>query len=311
MNNKLKIVTDVLGSYRRAGDEYLFTCPFCNHHKKKMSVNFSINSFKCWVCDARGKNIYRLVRKYGNYQQRQKYLELQGRLDLTEFEDIFNEMSDVEIQQTVDLPEEFISLCNKHLPLHSKRPLEYLKGRGIGREEILKWKIGYCKEGRYAGRIIIPSINNAGDCNYFIARSYIGADYRYLNPPCGRDIVFNALMVDWDEPVVIVEGVFDAIVVGDNAIPILGSTLREDSKLFQALAIHDTPVFVALDPDAEKKAQWMIRSLMKYDLEVKKINLEHYEDIGSMSKSVFLQKLENAEEVDGDMYWLEKQLRSI
>ena len=109
----------------------------------------------------------------------------------------------------------------------------------------------------------------------------------------------------------IVEGVFDAIVVGDNAIPILGSTLREDSKLFQALAIHDTPVFVALDPDAEKKAQWMIRSLMKYDLEVKKINLEHYEDIGSMSKSVFLQKLENAEEVDGDMYWLEKQLRSI
>jgi hypothetical protein len=118
-------------------------------------------------------------------------------------------------------------------------------------------------------------------------------------------------MVDWDEPVVLVEGVFDAIVVGDNAIPILGSTLREDSRLFQALAVHDTPVFVALDPDAEKKAQWMIKSFMKYDLEVKKINLEEYEDIGSMSRSVFMEKLRNAEDVDGDMYWLEKQLRSI
>ena len=170
---------------------------------------------------------------------------------------------------------------------------------------------GYCKEGRYAGRIIIPSINNNGDCDYFIARSYIGHDRRYLNPPCGRDIVFNSLVVDWDEPVVLVEGVFDAIVVGDNAIPILGSTLREDSRLFQALAIHDTPVFVALDSDAEKKAYWIIKSLMKYDLEVKKVNLEEYEDIGSMTQNVFVQKLKNAEDVDADMYWLEKQLKSI
>ena len=311
MNNKRQIVTDILGSYRRAGDEHLYHCPFCKHHKKKMSVNFSINSWKCWVCDARGKNIYRLVRKFGNYQQRQKYLELQGRLDLTEFEDIFKEINDVETIQSIDLPPEFVSLCNKHLPIHSKAPLEYLRKRGISKWDILKWKIGYCREGRYAGRIIIPSINEDGNCNYFIARSYVGHDRRYLNPPCGRDIVFNSLMVDWDEPVVLVEGVFDAIVVGDNAIPVLGSTLREDSRLFQALAIHDTPVFVALDPDAEKKAHWMIKSLMKYDLEVKKINLEEYEDIGSMSRSVFMEKLKNAEDVDGDMYWLEKQLRNI
>ena len=311
MNNKLKIVTDVLGSYRRAGDEYLFTCPFCSHHKKKMSVNFSINSFKCWVCDARSKNIYRLVRKFGSYQQRQKYLELQGRLDLTEFEDIFREINEEETIQKIDLPLEFISLCNRHLPLHSKAPMEYLKSRGLNKNEVLKWKIGYCKEGRYAGRIVIPSINNDGDCNYFIARSYVGHGRRYLNPPCGRDIIFNSLMVDWDEPVVLVEGVFDAIVIGDNAIPILGSTLREDSRLFQALAIHDTPIFVALDPDAEKKAQWIIRSCLKYDLEVKKINLEDYEDIGSMSREVFQEKLKNAEEVDDDMYWLEKQLRNL
>ena len=189
--------------------------------------------------------------------------------------------------------------------------MEYLKSRGLNKNEVLKWKIGYCKEGRYAGRIVIPSINNDGDCNYFIARSYVGHGRRYLNPPCGRDIIFNSLMVDWDEPVVLVEGVFDAIVIGDNAIPILGSTLREDSRLFQALAIHDTPIFVALDPDAEKKAQWIIRSCLKYDLEVKKINLEDYEDIGSMSREVFLEKLKTAEDVDGDMYWLEKQLRNL
>ncbi len=311
MNDKRKIITDILGSYRRAGDEHLFTCPFCKHHKKKMSVNFSINSFKCWVCDARGKNIYRLVRKFGNYQQRQKYLELQGRLDLSEFDNFFNEMNGVEEKQIVKLPEEFHSLCNKHLPLSSKEPIRYLNSRGISRQDILKWKIGYSKGGKYGGRIIIPSFNTEGDCNYFIARSYTRHSRRYLNPPCGRDIVFNELNIDWDDPVILVEGVFDAIVAGDNAIPILGSTLREDSKLFQAIAIHDTPVYIALDPDAEKKAQWIIRSLMKYDLEIKKINIGTHEDIGSMSQKSFQEKLKNAESVDGDMYWLEKQLKNI
>ena len=311
MNDKRKIVTDILGSYRRAGDEHLYSCPFCKHHKKKMSVNFSINSFKCWVCDARGKNIYRLVRKFGNYKQRQKYLELQGRLDLSEFDKMFDAMNDIEERQVIKLPEEFISLCNKRLPLKSQSPLDYLRSRGITKKEILKWKMGFCPKGKYGGRIIIPSFNSEGDCNYFIARSYVGHHRRYLNPPCGRDIVFNELNIDWDEPVILVEGVFDAVVAGDNAIPILGSTLREESKLFQAIAIHDTPVYIALDPDAEKKAQWIIRSLMKYDLEIKKLNIGSYEDIGSMSQEVFQERLQNAEDVDGDLYWLEKQLRNI
>jgi hypothetical protein len=301
MNNKRQIITDILGSYRRAGDEHLYHCPFCKHHKKKMSVNFSINSYKCWVCDARGKNIYRLVRKFGNYQQRQKYLELQGRLDLSEFDKMFDAINDVEERQVIELPEEFVSLCNKRLPLKSKDALDYLRGRGISKREILKWKMGYCPKGKYGGRIVIPSFNDEGDPNYFIARSYVGHHRRYLNPPCGRDIIFNELNIDWDDPVV----------AGDNSVPILGSTLREDSKLFQAIAIHDTPVYIALDPDAEKKAHWIIRSLMKYDLEIKKLNIGNYEDIGSMSRSVFQERLKQAEEIDGDLYFLEKQLKNL
>lgn len=167
------------------------------------------------------------------------------------FRHSFEELTEEE--QKIELPEDFVSLCNRRLPLASQRPLEYLESRGLTRRDIFRWKAGYSKQGRYGGRIIIPSFNNTGDINYFIARSYVGHNKRYLNPPCGRDIVFNELFIDWDEPVVLVEGVFDAIVAGDNAIPILGSTLREASKLFQALVRHDTPVFLGLDPDADKK----------------------------------------------------------
>ena len=309
-SDKLKILNNILGYPKRQGQsEYYYHCPFCNHHKKKLAINFN-NGFHCWICDERGKNIYRIVRKFGTYQQRQKYLELQGRLDLNEFDDLFKELNNEEEKQHIDLPEEFISLCNKDLPMETTDVFRYLSSRGIGRREILKWKIGYCKEGRYAGRIIIPSFDVEGHCNYFIARSYVGHSYRYLNPPADRDIVFNELMIDWDEPVVLVEGVFDAIAAGGNAIPILGSTLRERSRLFQAIAVHDTPVYMALDGDAEKKAEWIIKSMLKYDLEVFKVPIDE-EDVSEMGVKEFKERLLSSRQIKNEMYFFEQMLENI
>ena len=310
IEDKRKIVTQVLGSYYQKGDEHLYHCPFCNHHKKKMSVNFANGYYKCWVCDTRGKNIYRIVRKFGNYQQREKYRQLQGLVDLTDFEQMFKEYNNIEDKQVLELPKEFISLCNKDLPMHSTEPFRYLASRGIGRKQILKWKIGYCKEGRYGGRIIIPSFDMDGDLTYFISRSYVGHTRRYLNPKADRDVVFNELMIDWDEPVILVEGVFDAIKAGQNAIPILGSTLREKSRLFQSIAIHDTPVYLALDKDAEKKTDWIIKSLLRYDIEIFKIPIDE-DDVGDMSHQEFTQRFDSAETIDSDMYFFNKVLQNI
>ena len=310
MEQKRKIITDILGSYKRLGNEHLYHCPYCKHHKKKLSVNFAIGAFKCWVCDTRGKNLYRIVRKFGNYEQRQKFLELQGRLDLSEFDNLFQEMNNEEIAQTVELPKEFISLCNKRLPISSQRPLTYLKSRGITKYDIQLWKMGYCNEGRYGGRIIVPSFNNNGDCNYFVARSYVGHNRKYLNPPCGRNIIFNELMIDWDEPIVLVEGIFDAIVAGSNAIPILGSTMRSESKLFQALAINDTEVYIAFDDDAEKKTRQIMKNMLQYDMEVYKIDTSAIEDVGSMNKEEFGSAMSLATLVDNDTFLFENILRS-
>jgi DNA primase len=310
IEDKRKIVTQILGSYYQKGDEHLYHCPFCNHHKKKMSVNFANGYFKCWVCDTRGKNIYRIVRRFGDYQQRQKYRELQGLVDLSDFEELFKEYNNIQEKQILEMPEGFVSLCNKDLPMDSTDAIRYLSSRGIGRREILKWKIGYCKEGRYGGRIIIPSFDVDGDLNYFIARSYVGHSRRYLNPPADRDIVFNELNIDWDEPVILVEGVFDAIAAGNNAIPILGSTLREKSRLFQAIAIHDTPVYMALDYDAEKKAEWIIKSMLKYDLEVHKVPIDDA-DVSEMGGKEFQERLVSAREIKNDMFFFERMLENL
>ena len=311
MEEKIKILSNILGRPNTPqGGELYYHCPYCGHHKKKLAINLK-RGWHCWVCDRRGKNAYRIVRKFGTYQQRQKWLELEGRLDLSEFDEIFKEINNIDEEQIISLPDEFISLCNKHLPRSSKRALDYLRHRDITKKEILRWKIGYCTEGRYSGRIIIPSFNNNGDVNYFIARSYVGHKRKYLNPPAEKDVIFNELYVDWDEPITLVEGVFDAIAAGENAIPVLGSTLRDKAKLFQAIALNDTPVYLAFDQDAEKKTGQIIRNMLYYDIELYKIDTSGFEDIAEMPLRTFLSRKQMAQAIDHDDYFLMDELRRI
>ena len=90
--------------------------------------------------------------------------------------------------------------------------MKYLHSRGVTKADILRWKIGFCFDGEYRNRIIIPSFDEDGDCSYFIARSYTGDSYKYKNPRASKDIVFNDLFIDWNKDLVLVEGVFDALV---------------------------------------------------------------------------------------------------
>ena len=305
-----RILNEVLGYFKESGQELLFKCPSCNHHKRKLSVNLDKNAFKCWICDYRGRNLRRLVRRYGSYVQLSKWDKITNRFDLANFADLFMDQSDREEEIKVELPQEFRTLTSKDRPLISNPAFRYLRERGLNKDDILKWKIGYCYEGQYRNRIIIPSFNDDGDTNYFIARSYSGDSYKYKNPRASKNIVFNELFIDWDQDLVIVEGVFDAIVAG-NAVPILGSTLRADSRLIQKIVYNDTPVYIALDPDAEAKERKIIQTLLKYDIELYKIDVSGYEDVGSMPKEIFERRKQQASFIDNDNYLLMNLLMAI
>jgi DNA primase len=292
LTEKIKLVNDVLGYPKRQSSEHLYTCPYCNHHKKKFSVNFARNVFKCWVCDAKGRSIRRVIRRFGSFTQLKEWDKLSGVTDHSRLEfNLFAE-EEVEQEQVISLPEEFKTLTGK-TSVVDNIPLSYLQNRGIEPCDLLRYKIGYCNEGEFEGRIIIPSFNIDGYVNYFIARSYDGHWMRYKNPDASRDIIFNELSIDWDSDVVLVEGVFDAMCAG-NAVALLGSTLREESKLFQHIIRNDSSVFIALDPDAEKKAMKIAHTLLKYDIEVWKIDIPAGEDVSSIGKEAFAELKNNA-----------------
>ncbi len=305
-----KILYETLGRFSNKGSELLFACPSCNHRKLKFSVNLDKNAFKCWICDYRGRNIRRVIRRFGSYIQLRKWDAITDRTDLSRFAELFMDEGETKIEQKIELPEEFVSLANKDLPLSANRPLRYLKERGLTKQDIIRWKIGFCYDGEYRSRIVIPSFGSSGYPNYFVARTYGESRLKYKNPPASKNIVFNDLFVNWNTDLTIVEGVFDAIVAG-NAVPILGSTLRTDSDLLKKIVRHDTPCYIALDPDAAAKERRIIQTLLRYDVELYKIDVSGYDDVGSMSREVFKERKRNATLIDRDNYLLLDLLSAV
>ena len=150
----------------------------------------------------------------------------------------------------------------------------------------------------------MPSFGLSGHCNYFIARSYTGNYRKYLNPNASRDIIFNHLFLDFQEDLSIVEGAFDAIVAGPNSVPLLGSTLRDESKLFQEIIDNDTTVYMALDPDAEKKSMHLIKNLLNHSVKIYKVDIHPYSDVGEMTKEEYQKRKRNAAFMNNDDYLL-------
>ena len=117
--SKLGIVKEILGEPQRSGNEYLFYCVYCKHHKKKLSLNLEKGKMKCWICDVAGP-ITRLIRKHGTFLQLQAWRELTGQVEIADFDTLFAQKVEAEQEeQAVNLPEEFISLCNRNTSLMS------------------------------------------------------------------------------------------------------------------------------------------------------------------------------------------------
>ena len=179
------------------------------------------------------------------------------------------------------------------------------------KEDIKRWKIGYCSSGEYEGRVVFPSFNLNGNLNYFVGRSYIGDWRRYINPSVRSDVVFNHLMLDFLKPVIIVEGVIDAIKAGTNSVPLLGSTLSETSILFSEIVKNDTTVYLALDSDASKKTERLIKLFLKYDIELYVVDLQGtpYEDVGDMPKEEFERLKTEAEKLDAEKFLVNRIMK--
>ena len=302
-NIVVSTLTGVLGSHLTLkGNELAFYCPFCNHHKQKLQVNTETQKWHCWTCNSGGKKLTSLLKK----------LDVDRKV-ISVIREIYGDsnynpqLEDADTKVFISLPKEFISLNEtpKGFNPEYKHAIHYLTQRGIGMKEIIKYNIGYCKEGLYSRRVIIPSYNSDGSLNYFVSRSYYQEEkMKYKNPPISKNVICFESQVNWNEPIILCEGVFDAITIKRNAIPLLGKFPSRIlvEKIFMS---GITDIIISLDNDAINEALKAAEYFRKQGIHVKMMYLKD-KDAADMGYEKFYEELKKTKEFSSEELLLNK-----
>jgi DNA primase len=297
----IDILEDIFGNHKLHNDyrgQISFDCPVCSHEikgldhgdgKGNLEINYKHNVYKCWVCkeshDTYG-SLHKLIKKYGNLKQYKKYQLLRPEeTDLGE-----------RTFKQVKLPNEFIPFKDASLGLkmtpHYKQAFNYLQKRNVTDLMIQMYNIGFCYTGHYEHRIIIPSYDSENRLNYFIARSYLNnTKMKYKNPEVDKEsLIWNEHLINWNDPVYIVEGAFDSIFL-PNSIPMLGKFMTQN--LFNRLYDSAKKVIIVLDPDAWTDSEKLFHKLNCGKLmgNVWVVKLEGDEDIADLKGDLNQYKL--------------------
>ena len=268
----INLLNRVIGNHGRRlrkADEYMYWSPFISHHKPKLQINIKTQKWHCWVSNQGGHNLFQLFKKLKASREQFKELgELVGKPNYS----LSSNSSKVK-DKILHLPKEFKPMWTNGGGIIQKHSWVYLQNRNITRGDVIRYGIGYCDRGLYANRVIIPSYNSDGELNYFVGRSIYKDGMKYKNPPVSKNVIGFDLFINWDEPIVLCEGVFDAIAIKRNAIPLFGKTVPKIlmKKIYEKCV---KSIYILLDRDAIKDSIKMIDGFMKNGIDVYFVNLE-------------------------------------
>lgn len=270
----LELLESVLGiSKKTSGDNYAFYSPFVDHYKPKLEINIRItsngqNPWHCWISDEKGRTIKTLFKKLRVSKQIwDEYNSIFSRINRYSYDQASDQVND-----QVELPKEFKPLYKPTNSYKYKHAMNYVLGRGIRPADIVKYNIGYCEEGEYEDKIIIPSYDEKGKLNFFVGRSFYQTQYKHKNPKVSKDIVGFDLLVNWDTPIILCEGAFDAIAIRRNAIPLFGKSIQSE---LEKKIIGNTvkKLYIVLDSDAISNAIGLAKKFMSYGIDTHLVDL--------------------------------------
>jgi DNA primase len=212
-----RLLTELGIEHRNAGPKnFKAMCINPEHHETKPSMNIHRESgvVHCFGCDLTG-NVFTLLGYKGiTGSDAVSFLmkfamggqtEDELRKSLEEFLKARGEIR--------ENAERTIKYSDIELPVH--RMIEenfYLQGRGIDRDEMVRWKMAVITHGRSLGWILIPIYQDNVLRNYFM-RSTLGSGKLY-GPYPREDILAGIdLAADYSQPICITEGIFDTVFV--------------------------------------------------------------------------------------------------
>jgi len=247
-------------------------CPFCYSRigkpdrKQSFGVLFTTGAYHCFRCGVSGR--------------------------IPEFATI-EETPSVEdaliAKEALKPPDGFLQLTEE--PARSSLSAEparaYLRSRGLPEDIWGSAKIGACLSGKHMGRVIVPVLSPDGDWQGWVGRAWVKhAEMAYLYPRGMRrgEVLYNhaALFVPTDRPVMVVEGVFDALALWPDAVAVLG---KPSSDQISTLAASKRPVAVVLDGDAWEEGDWLAMRLRLEGQKAGSVKLPPRKDPDEVNKS--------------------------
>ena len=270
----LQLIESVLGKGKQtSGDNIAFFSPFTSHYKPKLEININTNSdgqnpWHCWISDKKGRSIHSLFKQLN--LSKSYFEKLNKIIEVTRYRNTKTKTIEYELQ----LPEEYQPLWIEKKTPDYRNAIHYLKTRGINIFDIIRYRIGYADRGQYSGKIIIPSYNSKGELNYFVSRAFYKNDsHKHKNPQTSKDIIGFEMLINWNEPIILCEGAFDAITIKRNAIPLFGKIIQPmlQKKIIEE---HVKNIYICLDSDAlhnaiEIEKKFMSEGLNVYFVELK------------------------------------------
>ena len=269
--------------------------------KHNLEVLLSENGglrYHCWKCSETNNmkgNLSSLIKKYGGYDLYLEYKNIiQDMINSKMYNiDTFSGFTESIIEEKLKLPKTF-----KHIDIkncNNKQLISFLNYRKINQNFIDKFNIGYTEWNgeafEYRNKIVIPSYDSFGELNYFICRDYTGkSKFKYRNSNRDKkEIIFLESMIDWDAPIYLCEGVFDAMRLPLNGISMLGKTLSKDCYLFKNLYKNaNSTITIILDGDTtENETKRIYKSLNfgRLNGKIRYINMSkdcNYKDISEL-----------------------------
>jgi hypothetical protein len=239
-----------------------FNCPECaklnygvSDDKYNLEVNIASNNrgkynkvCKCWKCGLSGP-LFFVFKRYASKRQIAEFLKYENEPTV---------LTQIKKFKVFGLPKEFISFqkMDKTNPLHLE-PYNYLKNRKVSDFLIKKDNIGFCLEGYYKDRIIIPSYDLDNKINFYITRTFkdeVEKHQAYKLPQADKkEIIFNEKNINWNSTVYIVEAYFEYTTIPINTIILLGKSLQDN--ILSKLIKYKPNVIIMLNPDAIEKRQ--------------------------------------------------------
>jgi hypothetical protein len=274
LNFKEDIARESRGASVNATGWIRVNCPACpsrvfkHDHNKCCWVNATSGVFGCWRCGLKGK--------LGNYEPRE-----------------------IVVPDSLELgaPAGYVPLGRGPgaTALSLQRARAYLAERC--RPEL--WaprEIGACTQGKYLGRIIVPVLGDDQEWLGWVGRDWTGQALRKYTYPAGFQRGMNfyngeALYQQTEEPVLITEGIFDALAHWPNAVAVMGKPSHWQMEALQAC---ERPIAIVLDGDARYESWAVAAKLRLYGQRAVSIPLEPLQDPNQVPVEVLRQKVHEA-----------------